>query len=69
MSTEERITELEIQFTHQDDLIADLNEVILAQQKSIDHLESRLLKMEVLLKSLSSSNVEDASEEIPPPHY
>ena len=69
MNTEERIIELEIQFTHQDDTIADLNEVILSQQKTIDNLESRLLKIESAIKMVSLSNIKDSSEESPPPHY
>ena len=69
MNTEDRITELEIQFTHQKETIADLNDVILTQQKNIDSLESRLLKMESEIKSSSLSNIKDASDESPPPHY
>ena len=69
MNTEDRITELEIQFTHQKETIADLNDVILTQQKNIDSLESRLLKMESEIKRASSSNIVDPSEEPPPPHY
>jgi len=68
MNTEDRITELEIQFTHQDNTIADLNDVILSQQKTIDNLESRLLKIESAIKS-GLSNIKDSSEESPPPHY
>jgi SlyX protein len=69
MNIEERIIELEIQFTHQDDTIADLNDVILSQQKTIDSLESRLLKIESAIKSVSLSNIKDPSEESSPPHY
>jgi SlyX protein len=68
MDTNNRITELEIKATHQEATIADLNEVIFSQQKTIDSLESRLLKMETEIKSLSS-NIKNASEETPPPHY
>lgn len=69
MKIHDRITELEIQFTHQEATIADLNEVILAQQKTIDSLESRLLKMEAEIKSFSLSNIVDPSKEPLPPHY
>lgn len=68
MNIEDRITELEIKSTHQEATIADLNDVILSQQKAIDSLESRLLKMETEIKSLSS-NIKNASDETPPPHY
>jgi len=69
MNLEERVTELEIQFMHQDGIIADLDEVIISQQKAIDKLESRLLKLEAKLKTASQSIVKDPSEETPPPHY
>jgi len=69
MNTEDRTTELEIKFAQQEDTIAELNDVILSQQKIIDGFESRLLKMESELKSLSVSNSTDPSEEPPPPHY
>jgi SlyX protein len=68
MDIEDRITELEIKSAHQEVTIADLNEVILSQQKSIDGLESRLLKIETEIKTLAST-IKDASEEDLPPHY
>lgn len=69
MNIEERVTELEIQLTHQENTIADLNNVILSQQKTIDSLESRFLKIDSAIKSVSLSNINDPSEESPPPHY
>ncbi len=69
MNIDDRITELEIQLTHQENTIADLNDVILSQQKIIDSLESRFLKIESEVKSGSVSNIKDPSEESPPPHY
>jgi uncharacterized coiled-coil protein SlyX len=68
MDIEDRITELEIKSAHQEATIADLNDVIFSQQKTIDSLEPRLLKMETELKSLAS-NIKNASEEDAPPHY
>lgn len=69
MDTEERMTELEIQSAHQDDAIASLNDVIISQQKRIDDLEARLLKIESDIKSGVYASGKDASEEPPPPHY
>lgn len=69
MSIENKIEELEIQLIHQEDTISDLNDVILSQQKTIASHESRLLKMESAINSVSLSNIKDPSEESPPPHY
>jgi SlyX protein len=69
MSIEERIIELEIQLTHQEDTITDLSDVVFSQQKIIDRLEARLAKIESSGKSDPLSNIKDSSEETPPPHY
>lgn len=69
MNIDERITELEIQFTHQDSTISDLNDVIFSQQKTIDNLEDRILKLEGFIKNISLSNVKNTSQETRPPHY
>lgn len=69
MNIEDRITELEIQFAHQDNIISDLNDVIISQQNTIATLESRLLKVESVANNSSSSEIKDISEEPPPPHY
>ena len=68
MNTEDRITGLEIKFAHQDDTISELNDVIISQQKTIDDLESRILEMEPVVKSVLESKLKDLSKD-PPPHY
>lgn len=69
MNIDKRITELEIQFSHQDNTISDLNDVVFSQQKTIDSLEDRILKLEAIIKNVSLSNVKNTSEETQPPHY
>ena len=69
MDIQERIMELEIQLTHQESTISDLNDVVISQQKSIDQLESRLNKLENMIKLSSTTAVKDLSDETPPPHY
>lgn len=68
MNMEDRITDLEIKFTHQDDTISKLNDVIIYQQKTIHDLETRILEMEPVVKSVLESKLKDPSKE-PPPHY
>ena len=69
MDYEKHIIALEEQVSYQDQTISDLNQVILEQQKHIDRLELRLIRLEEKLKELTISNIKDISEESPPPHY
>ncbi len=66
---EARLTDLEIQVTHQERLIEELNGVVFEQQQQIERLsvELELLKRQVL--SLAPSDTRLPSEEEPPPHY
>lgn len=69
MDTEKRITALEELISYQEQTIADLNDVILDQQKTIQRLERRLSRMEEKIKEICISDIKDSSEESPPPHY
>jgi SlyX protein len=64
---EDRITELEIKFSHQDHLVNELNQIISNQQLSIDRLikEIQDLKLSVEGSAQSSRTLEDDV----PPHY
>ena len=53
MSMEERITELEIQSSHQENLISELNDVIISQQRKIDLLEAQVSKMETMVQNMA----------------
>lgn len=69
MNIEDRIIDLEIKFTYQEDTISQLNDVIFSQQKTIDALESRLAQMEFVLERVMTPGFGDPSKEPPPPHY
>lgn len=62
-----RVAELELRIAEQDRIIADLNEMVVAQWRKIDMLERRLgeLRDEFEAASLNRSDV----PEPPPPHY
>lgn len=66
---ENRITDLEIKLTHQDDLLEQLNQVIISQQQQIDLLEQKVESLMGTGKSISGVGVKDISDEVPPPHY
>ncbi len=66
---EERIVELETRFMHQQSTIQELNEVVIAQQKSIDELKRELDRLKGQMRVEAGSLIRDPSEETPPPHY
>jgi SlyX protein len=68
MNLEERVAELESRQAFQDDTIQALNDVLVAQQRSLDRLQ---LQMAALLKRQEEmgGQFETQEEEAPPPHY
>ncbi len=63
----ERVTELEVLFTHLGRSVADLDKVILDQQKQIDGLRGELARFMMTLEHLTEMTVETRDER--PPHY
>ncbi|SNB46157.1 SlyX family protein [Geobacter sp. DSM 9736] len=65
----ERVTELEIQLTHQERTVEELNEVVVRQQQQLEALQNEigLLKGQMVL--MFPSLVRAPDEEEPPPHY
>ena len=61
---ETRITELEIKLTHQDRLLEELNQVVIAQAEEIRRLHKRFERLE---QTMLQVQVDPADE--PPPHY
>ena len=62
-TNDERLTNLEIRITHQDEVIEQLNTVIYAQQKQIDLLEKKLGAVE------KQTGDPTAPRNEKPPHY
>ncbi len=65
MNTDERLTDLEIRLTHQEDMIDELNKVIYRQQVKISDLESLLKELAVRLVDIESGRPLNER----PPHY
>ena len=61
-----RITDLEIRMVHQDQSIADLNDMITAQWKKLDALERQLKRLGEALENIDAG---DAPANQKPPHY
>ena len=66
---EERVTELESKFAFQENMIQELNDVLIAQQKNIDNLFLKLQTVIAQLDAVMPADIAPESEETPPPHY
>lgn len=68
---ESRVTDLEIQISHQINMLEELNSVIISQQKQIEKIDKI---NSFLIQNLQNSNADEAqilsdSIEEKPPHY
>jgi len=67
--TEQRLINLEIKFSHHDDFLDQLNQVVTEQQKIIERLEKEILDLK---RNANSSSGVDGSRTLRddiPPHY
>jgi len=64
--SDDRITALEIRVAHQDQTIAELNEVVTTQWRKIEALERQMGR---LREEFQNSQNDRGSDEPPPPHY
>ena len=66
MSELARIEELEIRFVHQEQVVAELNEMITVQWKRIEGLESHLKRLHEELQNMDQAR---SGPDQKPPHY
>jgi uncharacterized coiled-coil protein SlyX len=66
---EDRITELELRFMHQEQTIGDLNETVCRQELAIERLTREVGRMREQFMTMSPSINRTPDEEEPPPHY
>jgi SlyX protein len=66
---DERLTDLEIRLTHQEATLHTLNDVIAAQQRTIDQLRKEVETLKRQLRDMSAGDMAAPWEEPPPPHY
>lgn len=70
MTTEERLIDLEIKITRQDDLLDTLNTLVYRQQKKITELEALCLALATRMRELAvSANQRGVAVDERPPHY
>lgn len=68
MNTEERLMDIEIKLTRQEDLVDALNQTIYHQQKKIDELETLCTALVRQLRDLREAAASGSGNE-KPPHY
>lgn len=65
----QRITELEIRFTHEERTVQELNEIVCRQELRLETLEREVRLVMEQLKMLLPSLTREQDEEEQPPHY
>ena len=65
----DKIIELESKLAFQEHTIQELNDVVTSQQTELMMFKKQLIKINAQLENQPSSNIADASQETPPPHY
>lgn len=66
---ESRIIEIESKLAYQDQLLAELNDVVADQQKQLMHLNELFTAMVDRVRSLGDNSPDDAPQDERPPHY
>ena len=66
---EDRIDELECKLAFQEQMVDELNDALSQQQLLISVMKDQMKFVVGKVKNLDGSNLADASEETPPPHY
>jgi SlyX protein len=66
---EERVLDLECQLAFQEQTVEQLNQALSQQQFQIHKMQDQMKYVVGKVKNLDSSNLADASQETPPPHY
>jgi uncharacterized coiled-coil protein SlyX len=65
----ERLSDLEVQLTHQQRQLDELNELVYSQQQTIDVLSTQLRQIKEQLQIVLPSLTKEPEDEGPPPHY
>jgi len=66
---EDKLIDLEIRLTHQEDHIQSLDKIIYEQDQLISSLLEKVKQMDHKLKSVGGENILSSEDETPPPHY
>lgn len=64
-----KIEDLECKLAFQEQAIDELNDALSQQQILITKMQQQMTYVAKKVKNIDTSNLADASEETPPPHY
>jgi len=67
--TEERLTNLEILLTQQDDVVETLSRIVHEQRLHIEKMQRQLSALEEKITWAGGEAMASESDETPPPHY
>lgn len=66
---QEKLIDLEIRLTHQEDHIQSLDKIIYEQDQLLSALLEKVKQLDTKLKSAGGDNILSPAEDVPPPHY
>ena len=66
---QDRLAELEMKISFQEQTIEDLNQALIEQQFVIEKMQLQLRHLANKFKDMRPSNIASMAEETPPPHY
>lgn len=66
---EERLINLEVKFSHQDEFIMQLNKIVTEQQERIERLEKEAIELRRIIEAMDGGNDALSLENSKPPHY
>lgn len=69
VAMEERVTELEMRFMHQERIIQDLNDAVYRQEQIIARLEQTLTILGEQYRNVLPAGVQEPDDDERPPHY
>ncbi len=65
----QRVTDLEIRFMHQERTVQELNDIVCRQESVLEKLERELRQIREQMQQATPSMNRTEEEEEPPPHY
>lgn len=69
MTTEDRLIDIEIKVSRQEDMVEALNQMVYQQQKKIGELEALCSALARRIKDMASTDMEANPANEKPPHY
>ena len=69
MTSEDRLTDLEVRLMHQEAAVEELSLASHQQQNQLNEILQELKLIRAMLRQLSPGEIDSSLDEPPPPHY